>query len=226
MRIGTQLVGEHWVTSVLAAIAAGSACGIRLTDCVEVLSSVEPALGRSSVHHSPNGEVYILDIIKAPYWTIAPALSFIKHARAPRKTIVFGTISDYPGANGPRYRRVAREALSIADRVIFVGPHSGHIDRLRKDDLRERLFAFQTAYQAAGLLSESTLQDEIIYVKSSLRADHLERLMLSQLDDVVCWREGCGKKVACSSCRSYRTDSPPPFGLAERLSGSKLPLVY
>ena len=101
----------------------------------------------------------------------------------------------------------------MADRVIFVGPHSGHVDKLRQSDLRERLLSFQTAYQAGKFLSNSTIPGEIVYVKSSLAADHLERIMLSQLEEVVCWREGCGKNVCCPSCRDYRTAAPPPFGL-------------
>ena len=48
---------------------------------------------------------------KAPYWTIPSALRLVANAPASRKTVLFGTISDYAGAGGARYRRAARDAL-------------------------------------------------------------------------------------------------------------------
>jgi UDP-N-acetylmuramyl pentapeptide synthase len=97
-----------------------------------------------------------------------------------------------------RYRQIARDALAVADRVVFVGPHSSHIQRLRQGD------AFQTAYEASDFLSREPLPGELIYIKASRAADHLERIMLSQLDEVVCWRKRCRKVVNCPSCYRYR----------------------
>ena len=42
----------------------------------------------------------MLDSRKAPYWTIPSALRFVANARASRKTVLFGIISDYAGAGG------------------------------------------------------------------------------------------------------------------------------
>jgi len=157
--VETQLVGEHWVTSVLAAIAAGIAWGVDLKTCAEAVRTVEPVFGRYSVHMRSDGAAYVLDTHKAPLWSIAQGLAFVRAARAPRKTMVFGTISDYPGANSPRYRRVAREALEVADRVIFVGPQSSHVDKLRHPRvdhrgivLRRGFFSFRSATNAPEAL--------------------------------------------------------------------------
>ena len=150
-----------------------------------------------------------------PYWTIASSLDFLGKARARRKTIVFGTISDYPGSASARYRRVARDALQVADRVVFVGPHVGYFDKMRTGDLRNRLLTFLTVYQASNYLAQSTLQEELVLIRGSIAADHLERIVLSQIDQVVCWRERCGRAYACPDCSAYRKPNPPPFGLAE-----------
>jgi UDP-N-acetylmuramoyl-tripeptide--D-alanyl-D-alanine ligase len=211
-RIETQLAGEHWVTSVLAAIACGIVCGLDLETCVAAAQSVEPSLGRYSIHLRPDEGAYVLDSWKAPLWTIPLGLNFVGRARAPRKTIFFGTISDYGGAGGARYRQVARAALEVADRVIFVGPNSGSVEKLRKGALRERLLTFQTTYQASAYLLETRTPGELVYVKGSA-ADHLERLMLAELDSVVCWRERCGRIKECPGCEHYRTPKPPPFGV-------------
>jgi len=216
--VHTQLVGEHWVTSVLAAMACGIVCGVNLNSCARMVERFRPVFGRYSVHKTPGGAVYVLDTRKAPFWTIPSGLAFIKAARAPRKTIVFGTISDYAGASSPKYRKIAREALQVADRVMFVGPHSSHLTRLQQEH-KERLFAFQCTYQASSFLAEHAVCEELIYVKSSI-SDHLERIALSQVERVVCWRERCGvKEVHCGRCTRYPIPYRPPFGLDRECLG-------
>jgi len=165
------------------------------------------------VHPRDDGGFFVLDCHKAPYWTIVEGLTFVKSVSAPRKTIIFGTISDYPGAAGPRYRRVARDALEVADRVIFVGPHAGHIGRLLRRGIgTDRLFGFQTTYQASQFIDRDEIAGELIYVKGWV-SQHLERIMLARLDEVVCWRETCGRKRACMSCQHFRTVQPLPLGM-------------
>ncbi len=226
VRVQTKLIGKHWMTSVLAAIGVGLACGVDLKTCAQIVENADPVFGRYTVHLRDDGASFVLDSHKAPYWTIVEGLNFVKSVSAPRKTIMFGTISDYPGAAGPRYRRIAREALEVADRVIFVGSHAGHIDRLLRRGIgKDRLFGFQTVYQASAFIGSDELAGELIYVKASV-AQHLERIMLARLDEVVCWRETCGRKRECMSCPDYRVAREPPFGLrsAEGLTVS-LPLT-
>jgi hypothetical protein len=96
--------------------------------------------------------------------------------------------------------------------VVFVGANAGHVTKLRQGALRERLFAFQTSYQASIFLAEEPIAGELIYVKAS-GSDHLERVMLAKCDQVVCWRERCNRSINCSSCKDFRKPHPPPFGL-------------
>lgn len=223
VRIQTKLAGEHWTTSVLAAIACGVVCGIDLKTCAQAVEAIDPVFGRYSVHAKPDGAAYVLDSVKAPLWTIPHGLAFVEHARAPRKTIIFGTISDYPGSRGTTYRRIARKALEVADRVIFVGPNAASVLKLKQEKLPGRLFVFETSYQASRFVAEDTLPKELVYIKGSRKADHLERIMLSQHDEVVCWHERCKREVACQACIYYRKPHPPPFGLAERQSHMAAP---
>jgi UDP-N-acetylmuramoyl-tripeptide--D-alanyl-D-alanine ligase len=198
---------------VLAAIGVGLACGVDLETCAQIVERTDPVFGRYTVHVRDDGASFVLDSHKAPYWTIVEGLTFVKSVSAPRKTIIFGTISDYSGAAGPRYRRVARDALDVADRIIFVGPHAGHIDKLLRRGIgKDRLFGFQTVYQASAFIDSDEIAGELIYVKASV-SQHLERIMLARLDKVVCWRETCGRKRACMSCQHFRTVQPLPLGM-------------
>ena len=143
--VETQLVGDHWVTSVLAAIAAGLISGVDLQSCAEAVKTVEPVFGRYSVHRRSDNAAYVLDTHKAPLWTIAQGLAFVRTAQASRKTMVFGFISDYAGKADRVYRAVARSSLQIADRVIFVGDHSQYLAQLRQGEARTGLCAFSTS---------------------------------------------------------------------------------
>ena len=82
---------------------------------------------------------------------------------------------------------------------------------LRRGNVRDRLFAFVTSHQAAAFLAEAPLARELIHIKSSI-TDHLERIMLSQFGDVMCWRERCmiervARIAAFTASRTRR-----PFG--------------
>jgi UDP-N-acetylmuramoyl-tripeptide--D-alanyl-D-alanine ligase len=186
-KIQTRLVGEFWTTSVLAAVSCGVACGLDLRTCAKAIATAEPNLARCSVQEVPGGPTFVFDH-KAPVWTIPHSFAFLKSATAPRKTIIFGTLSDYAGSAGQRYRRTAREALEVADRVVFVGSNSQYVEKLRQGELAERIFAFRTAFEASAYFKERVLPDELIVLKGSLRVDHLERIMLSLSEPVVCWR--------------------------------------
>lgn len=212
LRVQTQLVGEFWITSVLAAIACGFTQGLDLKTCAEAIAKFEPVFGRASAHSVPGGPHFIIETQKAPLWTIANTMTIMRNARAPRKTMVIGTVSDYSGNGGDTHRKVARLALDVADRVLFVGPQAGHVSKLRQGEVKERLFAFVTSYQASEFLAETAIAGELIHVKASI-TDHLERIMLSQFGSVMCWRERCGVEDSCPDCCDYRTSCPPPFGL-------------
>jgi UDP-N-acetylmuramoyl-tripeptide--D-alanyl-D-alanine ligase len=211
-RIQTRLVGHFWTSSVLAAVGCGIACGIDLRTCARAIEHCEAIFGRYSVHAKPNGPQYVFDH-KAPSWTFPSSFEFIEAARAARKTMVLGTISDYPGATGRRYRKIAKRALEVADRVVFVGPQSHHVRRLKQNGARDRLFVFKTTYQASMFLANHVEPDELVFIKGSLSVDHLERIMLSQVDQVVCWRDRCRRAKVCPDCAHYRQPAPPAFGL-------------
>ncbi len=217
IHIATRLVGEIWVPTVLAAIACGLICGLDLKTCAETIAGFEPHFGRYSVHQTPEGVIYVIDL-KGVDWTIPASFAFLEQARASRKTVVLGTLSDYAANAGKKYRRVARDALKVADRVVFVGAQASHVERRREGEAQDRLFEFQTTQQAAEFVRQNSQPGELILLKGTITIDHLERIMLSHTDNVVCWRHRCGRMQSCEVCPDYRKPSPPPFGLVKKVN--------
>lgn len=77
----------------------------------------------------------------------------MRQARAARK-IIDGRISDYSGPYTPRYVRIARQALEIADCVVFVGPRASACSVGQTQ--RERAAAFPAIKQRGAAFSTVT----------------------------------------------------------------------
>ena len=214
--VQTQLLGEHWVTSVLAAAAAALAAGATLDDCVAGLAATEPTPGRMCPHELPGGAVIIDDSVKAPHWTMPTAIQFMESARARRKTLVVGTISDYPGTGSSKYRGVARAALSVADEVCFTGRNSRAVRKIAAGEGKGRLFILDGAKDLAEHLSGRLERGDLVVIKAS-DVDHLERAILQQTIGIACWREKCGRENQCMDCDLRLVPSAPPRGNGVRL---------
>jgi hypothetical protein len=130
-----------------------------------------------SVHRGPRRAWYVLDANKASFFGIDACLGFLDVAVAPRKTVVFGTIADYPGASRHHYYQVARMTLRRADRVFFTGPQAQRVRRLAAGEFAGRLFVVDRPADVLSTLSEDAIADEIIYVKAS-RVDRLGPLFI------------------------------------------------
>ncbi len=209
VRIHTRLLGEQWAYAVLAALATGIALGISLEECARAVETVEPVEGRMSPHQTAEGITFIRDDWKAPLWTISASLRFMQTARANRKVVIIGTISDYPGSSSKKYRGLARQALEVAEKVIFVGnlAHQALKARSHPDD--DRIVAFDTVYQLNLFLRSYLKTGDLVLLKGSGTADHLQRLVLSRTNDIDCWRVSCGKPIFCTSCENRQSPFIP-----------------
>lgn len=199
--VKTNLCGTHWVYSVLAALAVGLVTEIPLEEGIKVVQTFEPTPGRMSPVYLKDGVVFIRDDYKAPLWSLSHALEFIKNARAGRKVIIIGTISDFPGDRARKYVSVAKQALSISNKVIFVG-HLAHCSlkakRYPEDDA---ILAFNTIKKANDYLQNFLKEGDLVLIKGSLEADHLQRIILARTSQIGCWRSKCDKNIFCSDCK-------------------------
>lgn len=202
--VQTQLCGRHWAPAVLAALATGLALGVPMQVAVAAIAAVAPFEGRMQAV-LVNGIHFIRDDWKAPLASIAPACEFIREAKAERKIIVIGTISDYVGHSGLRYVEVARLALRSADCVLFVGPNASAALRAKKSP-DEQLFAFPSIQDASLYLAAYLKAGDLVLLKGSANADHLQRLLLARTSTLQCWRSDCHLNQFCLGCNSlYRS---------------------
>jgi UDP-N-acetylmuramyl pentapeptide synthase len=197
--VHTRLCGVHWIHACLAAIATGVGLGIPLSVAAAALAAVEPLPGRYQPV-AADRVTFIRDEFKASLWSIAPALEFLRDARAPRKVVVFGTISDYGGRASQVYADVARQALDVADEVLFVGPQALRSGGARTHPKGAALRAFPSIREAHRHLAATLVPGDLVLLKASQRADHLLRLVLARRGRTACWRTSCRRIKFCDDC--------------------------
>ena len=151
-------------------------------------------------HHTQNNVTIIADYWKAPLHTVASTLAFLSTAQAKRKIIVIGTVSDFPGATGQRYRMIARQALDVADIVVFVGRWAASASKLQDQFAAGRLMVFDRLEACNGHLKATLQPDDLLLLKGSVRQDHLERIILDRTNSVDCWRHRCKRQIHCENC--------------------------
>ncbi|MEP9387806.1 Mur ligase family protein [Mesorhizobium sp. KR9-304] len=174
--VSTKFVGEHWSVAALPALLAALELGIPRAVCLEAIARAAPDYGRMSVHPTRNGGWYVLDA-KSSFFGIQECLGFLRNADVTRRTVLFGTIADHPGASRPHYEKAARMALSVADRVIFVGRNAERVRRLAEREFAGRLFHYEHSVDALRHLESDPVHGEIIYVKAS-KADRLMQALV------------------------------------------------
>lgn len=107
VRVRTQLCGLHFIPSVLGAIGGGLATGMTLAECAEGIANVAPFDGRMQLVSASDGVTFVRDDFKAPLWTVGACFKFMQEARARRKIIVIGTLSDVGSEKGRKYAKTA-----------------------------------------------------------------------------------------------------------------------
>ena len=220
VKVRTQLCGSHWIPSVLGAVGGGLAAGLSIDDCAEGIASVEPFDGRMQPVMASGGVTFIRDDFKAPLWTMDGCFEFMTAAKATRKIIVVGELSDLTSEKkGRTYEKTATLAQEIADITVFVGPWASSVLGTRKAGATDTLRAFSHVRDASDYVNSVVRDGDLVLLKGTNKKDHLLRIIMARTGDVACWRDDCARDSFCNEC-SYRT---VPSGLSASVHGAVLP---
>lgn len=214
--VRTGFHGKHLALSVLSALGVGLAAGVPLPSAISAVAEVRPAEGRMEIVSTEAGVTFVRDDWKAPHWSFSAPLEFMAEAKAQRKILVIGTLSDYSLSASRLYPKIARQALEVGDIVIFVGPHAPRAAKAKRDTGNPNLHTFSEIREAAVFLSALLEPGDLVLLKGSNKADHLVRLMYDTQKPVSCWVSQCGIQNFCGDCsKLYK----PMSSGVERLVG-------
>jgi UDP-N-acetylmuramoyl-tripeptide--D-alanyl-D-alanine ligase len=208
--VRTQLVSEHLIGSALAALAIAYTLGVPVEQAVERLATLPPSARRMSADTIAPGIAVVRDDFKATSDSLGEVLDFLARARAARKVLVVGRISDYPGRSRRVYTAFAAAAVAVVDLLVFVGerpeglwggPRRGTPEFLAEfSGQRARVELCATVQEAGQFVSGYLQPGDLLVLKASGPTDHLERVALMHQTDVRCWRAHCGQVLSCDAC--------------------------
>ena len=198
--IQTQLVGAHWVPSVLAAITAALHCGVSMEDAANALAGMQPVIARMQPVDLHGGATMIRDEYNGSLVTAWPALQVLKTGKAQRKLVV---LACYDGEGGEEDAAlpVAREMAGFADIAIVVGSHSEAVCRtaLAAGMSPQNLLCAESLPETAEILRRVRRQGDLVLLRG-LWDWHMSRVYFAQLGSVACWKTDCQKVITCDNC--------------------------
>lgn len=199
--VSTRLYGTQLALSILSALGVAIAAGLSIEEAIDRLAEATPTEGRMQIVTGEDGVTFIRDDMKAPYWSLHTPFEFLKEAtNALRKIAIVGSISDFSGDSTMIYKRCARELREYADLVIFVGSNAPRALRARRDKNDSALQGFLTLKETSSFLQETLRPGDLVLLKGSNKADHLQRLILDRYKPIRCWQEHCGLEYFCDGC--------------------------
>jgi UDP-N-acetylmuramoyl-tripeptide--D-alanyl-D-alanine ligase len=196
--VKTRLYGEHWLPSVLSALAVALELGVPADDAAAALAAAEPEPHRLSERRTAGGVTFLEDDWNGSEYGFATAFEVLRTARARRRILVLGKVSDTRASHRVLYRRMVEAANTCADIAVFVDAAAHHARRV---ETRIPVHPFTTALEAQHFLAGILEAGDLVLVKSTCYGAHLERLALAFTDGVLCWRHACGRRHFCEDCR-------------------------
>lgn len=212
-RIETNLLGEHFLPSVLAAVTAAVQCGVPLEQCAAALKNTQPVLGRMYPMQLPNGAWIIRDEFNENLPSLMAGLDFLAQAQVSRRIVVVGDVLDTGLTVRPRARDLGQRVAQAADAAVFLGKE-GRLARrsaMEAGMAEASVWAYEDLREAANFL-KSELRSGDLVLSSGWSGRHVERALLSQIGDVGCWVERCSFIRPCEMCSQLKLVPFPPRG--------------
>jgi UDP-N-acetylmuramoyl-tripeptide--D-alanyl-D-alanine ligase len=225
IEIETQYVAEQFWLSAVSAFAAAVELGVPPKTAAARIASFQPITNRCGVIEVPEGPSFILDTAKAPYASIQMSIDILNNSPAVHKRFILGTMSDYAGSRGPKYRAVYRMARESFDEVIFIGEHAHRSSATQEEIEDGRFKEFFSIEELSNYLHESAIPGEVIFLKGS-QNQHLERLGISWREPVTCWEDKCGRKYSCFQCGRYSIPFEQQKTLMMRWKRRNVPVAF
>jgi UDP-N-acetylmuramoyl-tripeptide--D-alanyl-D-alanine ligase len=215
-RIQTQLIGEHWVNGILAAVLAARALGVAPAAAAAALARVEPFAARMQPVRLPNGAVVIRDENNSSPESWRAALAVLREASARRRVLIGSDFSDVRKKNRVRYQLLADLAAESADAALFVGEYaSAAVKRaIARGMDPEQVDGVLDARTAAERLATLLRPGDVALLKGR-GTYHLSRVLFAQLGQIGCWKTSCRRRIVCDVCPELR----PAFDLDAALRG-------
>ena len=215
--VKTKLVGEHWLNSVLATLAAGSWHGIDLASAVSAIEQIEPVRGRMEPVRLPSGAYLLRDDFNASFAGLPAALRVLEQAPGRRVLVINGGYDS--GLNlRARFQLIGQMAARSADLVVLFGNESRRAaNAMAEAGMKcENVRSFPDLWAVAEFLKSELGEGDLVLLRDCYQV-HAERIYFAQLGTVGCRKPVCSRRhILCDHCPDLRpglenaTQAPEP----------------
>jgi UDP-N-acetylmuramyl pentapeptide synthase len=214
--VRTKLVGEHWLASALATIAAALHYGIGLASAASALAQVEPLPGRMEPVPLPCGATVLRDDFSTSSASLPAALRVLEQAPG-RRLLVFNDAYDTGLNFRERFQQLGPMAARSVDLAVFIGERGRNAARRAVEGglNPEAARSFPSLWEAAEYLKSELREGDLVLLRDRYRI-HAERLYFALLGSVGCRMPACSLNQLCDYCSYLRpgleetTRMPPP----------------
>lgn len=203
--VQTGLFGAHSLLSVLAALAIADTLGADLGECVSSLATLKAPPGRMEQRRLDGGPPVIVDWIKAARYMLDDSLAFLAGARAARRILVVGQLSDSPGSKGRLFRRLATACRERGILLVILVADSRQYLRRRDFGLEDGVLLLDSILDLPGFLRKQDPGNCVVLLKAAT-SSHFERLFLAGETTVRCAAIACGRRGSCERCPELARD--------------------
>src|SRR5690606_41797716 len=102
--------------------------------------------------------------------------------------------------------RCIEELKEYVDLIVFVGADAYRALCVKENENSSTLQIFRELKEASSFLKRALRAGDLVLLKGSGRADHLQRLILDRYKRIQCWQEHCGFNRFCDSCSQLYQD--------------------
>jgi UDP-N-acetylmuramoyl-tripeptide--D-alanyl-D-alanine ligase len=200
-------VGEHWTSTVLAALLTALSCGIPLKIAAVLLGQMKPFLGRMQPVLLPSGATLLRDEVGGSPDALQAALRVLQESRAMRRVLVLSDISDSRKRPGVRFKEFGQMAAQVADLAVFISEHGHYAVKaaLRSGMKPDCIRYFTDLSEAASYLKSELRAGDLVLLKGRA-TDHLSRIFFAQFGNIGCWKSKCQKTILCDLCAQLRLE--------------------
>jgi UDP-N-acetylmuramyl pentapeptide synthase len=215
--LGTQLVGEQWITSLLAAITVANGCGVPPEEALRVAASMEPYRARLEPVQTPKGGWLLRDEYNSSYASWKAALRCLREAGPLKRWLILSNVADIELGSQQKSRLLAQEVKESSDRVVLVGMHRKQLQRhlLSSGFPPDEIFLFDSCQEAAPWLATQLGKEDLALLRGHT-SHHLSRIVYALWGPVACKVEKCDRRCLCDFCRDLYRGGPEPPELMKR----------
>lgn len=180
----TQIIGDHLLYSILAAMAVSVVLNLDFDKSIYVLRDFKPLPGRMNLITGIKDSIIFDDSYNSNPVSALAALETLKTFDATgRKVAIFGNMNELGALEEKAHRIIAEAASLVCQQLVFIGPNAKLMQEAaekmaQKENIRNlKINIFDTTSRAVISLDEIIQKNDIILVKASQNKMRFEKIV-------------------------------------------------